>query len=172
MSIPIDQLSPYYFCVESPWGWWQVQSTDSQLQSVDYLPDGLSSEARTSPETRLEKRLDCMLSRYFKGDQVDFTPIPVDFSNLSPFSQEVLSLLRTVSYGQVQPYQWLANAMNKPGATRAVGRALGGNPCPIVVPCHRIISKSGSLGGFMRNAPVGSSLKTSLLALEGVTLPR
>lgn len=161
----------YCFSLESPWGWWQIRSTDSHLLSVDYLSDGLALEARTNPETRLEKRLHCMLSRYFRGDRVDFTAVTVDFSSSSPFTQEVLRLLRTVPYGQVQPYQWLANALNKPGATRAVGRALGSNPCPIVLPCHRIISKSGSLGGFMRNAPAGSTLKAALLSLEGVTLP-
>ena len=170
MSAYIEPLL-YCFSVESPWGWWQIQTTDRHLQSIDYLTNGLPTDARLSPETRLEKRLHCMLSRYFHGDKVDFTPVPVDFSRLSTFSQAVLCQLRTIPYGEAQSYQWLAKALNNPGATRAVGRALGGNPCPVVVPCHRIISKSGSLGGFMRNDPVGPMLKTGLLSLEGITLP-
>ena len=164
------------FQLESPWGWWTLCSTETHVVSLSYEGVNRREEAQGDlsehqPETKLEKQLDCMLARYFRGEVVDFTRIPVDYTLVSPFSAQVLSLLRTVPFGEVQHYQWLAEKLGKPKASRAVGRALGGNPWPIIVPCHRIVSKAGTLGGFMRNCPEGPGIKTGLLALEGVTFP-
>lgn len=159
--------------LESPWGWWCLTTNDTHVLSVDY--QGLDASPNLAqmpePETKLEKQLNCMLSRYFRGELVDFNRIPVDYSQVSPFSRQVLTALRTVPYGEVRHYQWLAEQLGKPGAARAVGGALGGNPWPILIPCHRIISKTGGLGGFMRAAPESTRLKTALLALEGIPLP-
>lgn len=132
---------------------------------------GPDAPARTEPDSKLEKQLHCMLSRYFRGDVVDFKRIPVDYSQVTPFQQQVLTLLRTVPYGETRSYQWIAEALEKPNATRAIGGVMGSNPWPIIVPCHRVISKTGTLGGFMRNRePQGPSIKSGLLALEGVRL--
>lgn len=157
----------YSLALPSPWGTWRLTTTETQAVALDYMPGvDAPTDIRVEPETKLEKRLACMLSRYFKGQVIEFSRIPVAMP-ASSFLAEVMTALRTVPYGEVRSYQWLAEAMGKPRATRAVGGALGRNPLPIIVPCHRIISKDGSLGGFMRGRPEGTRLKEGLLGLEG-----
>lgn len=155
--------------VHSPIGWWLLYSTETHLLSVDWAEEAPTDSFRTEPLTKLEQRLDCMLSRYFKGDPVDFSRVPVQLS-VSRFQNAVLNQLRQVTYGEVRSYQWLAVNSGNPKAVRAVGGALGRNPVPIVIPCHRIIASKGALGGFMQGHPAGSRLKSYLLKLEGVSL--
>ena len=71
--------------------------------------------------------------------------------------------MRNIPYGQVQTYGQLARAVGSPGAARAIGRACGANPLPLVVPCHRVVAANG-LGGFA----LGLDAKRALLALEGI----
>lgn len=162
-----DQTPP--LAIHSPIGWWLLSSTETHLLSVDWMEEVPATSLRTEPLTKLEQRLDCMLSRYFKGDPVDFSRIPVELS-VSRFQNAVLNQLRKVTYGEVRSYQWLAVNSGNPKAVRAVGGALGRNPVPIVIPCHRIIASNGSLGGFMQGDPAGSRLKSYLLKLEGISL--
>lgn len=166
-SVP---LSPTVqsFAVPSPVGHWSISTANDQLVSIEYL-DALPTEGlRTEPETKLEMRLDCMLSRYFKGEPIDFTRVPIAFPQNSSFLCSVMQVLLQIPYGETRHYGWIAEQLGKPGASRAVGGALGRNPIPIIVPCHRIITKDGLLGGFMRDHPSGSRLKTFLLDLEGI----
>ncbi len=84
----------------------------------------------------------------------------------SSFQKKVLLTLREIPYGQVVTYGELARRVGKPGASRAVGNALGSNPVPIFLPCHRVVAGKGKLGGFTG----GTDIKKKLLALEGVSL--
>lgn len=93
--------------------------------------------------------------------------IPVDLSRGTPFQRQVWRASRRIPYGRVCSYQWVACRVGGGQYARAVGHALGGNPVPIVVPCHRVIAADGSLGGFTG----GLRTKRRLLALEG-TLPK
>ncbi|GGN50028.1 methylated-DNA--protein-cysteine methyltransferase [Streptomyces kronopolitis] len=104
------------------------------------------------------------LSAYFDGRLRTFT-VPLDWSLSSGFSARVLRILAgDVPYGAVVGYQDLADRAGEPGAARAVGAAMGSNPLPVVVPCHRVVASDGGIGGF------GGGLETKrlLLALEGV----
>ncbi|MEU4203837.1 methylated-DNA--[protein]-cysteine S-methyltransferase [Streptomyces sp. NPDC045470] len=107
------------------------------------------------------------LTRYFDGGLHTFT-VPLDWSlssGSSGFNERVLRVLATdVAYGTVVGYQDLADRVGEPGAARAVGAAMGSNPLPVVVPCHRVVASDGGIGGF------GGGLETKrrLLALEGV----
>lgn len=159
----------YLLDLESPLGWWQLTNTVSHLLSLDWLGDSAPTNPRTQPETRLEQRIHCMLSRYFKGEPVAFDRVPVQLDG-TPFQHAILSALRQVPYGVSHSYQWLAAESGHPKAIRAVGGALGRNPLPIIIPCHRIIASGASLGGFMRGAPGGLQLKSALLQLEGIQL--
>ncbi|NEY35921.1 methylated-DNA--[protein]-cysteine S-methyltransferase [Streptomyces sp. PRKS01-65] len=101
---------------------------------------------------------------YFTGGRRDFD-LPLDWSLISGFNREVLrELARGVPYGHVVGYGDLARRVGQPGASQAVGVAMGANPLPVVVPCHRVVESGGGLGGF------GGGLETKrrLLALEGV----
>ena len=85
----------------------------------------------------------------------------------SPFQKLVLKETANIPYGHVMTYGQLAMRIGKPKAVRAVGGALGRNPFPIVVPCHRVVAANGSLGGFTG----GLDLKKHLLSIENVSLP-
>ncbi|WHM39256.1 methylated-DNA--[protein]-cysteine S-methyltransferase [Streptomyces sp. BPTC-684] len=104
------------------------------------------------------------LAAYFAGDLRAFE-LPLDWSLSSGFNRQVLRELEaTVPYGTVVGYGDLADRVGQPRAAQAVGAAMGSNPLPVVVPCHRVVESDGGLGGF------GGGLETKrrLLALEGV----
>ncbi|MBZ4014903.1 methylated-DNA--[protein]-cysteine S-methyltransferase [Streptomyces purpurogeneiscleroticus] len=104
------------------------------------------------------------LVAYFAGELRDFS-VPLDWSLSSGFNERVLrELAARVPYGTVVGYQDLADRVGEPGAARAVGAAMGSNPLPVVVPCHRVVESGGGLGGFGG----GLETKRQLLALEGV----
>ena len=107
------------------------------------------------------------LADYLAGQRAHFTA-PLDLSPLSPFARSVLRALSRIPHGQSITYSQLAKRIGKPAATRAVGGVLARNPLPIIIPCHRVISSDGSLGGF--SAPGGVTLKRRLLTLEGISL--
>ncbi|MFF4184232.1 methylated-DNA--[protein]-cysteine S-methyltransferase [Streptomyces sp. NPDC001691] len=104
------------------------------------------------------------IESYFAGGLREFT-LPLDWSLSSGFNRQVLrELAAGVPYGAVVGYGDLARRVGQPTAAQAVGAAMGSNPLPVVVPCHRVVESGGGLGGF------GGGLETKrrLLALEGV----
>jgi methylated-DNA-[protein]-cysteine S-methyltransferase len=104
------------------------------------------------------------LEAYFEGMLREFT-LPLDWSLSSGFNREVLrELAFGVPYGTVVGYGELARRVGQPGAAQAVGLAMGSNPLPVVVPCHRVVESDGGIGGFGG----GLETKRKLLALEGV----
>jgi O-6-methylguanine DNA methyltransferase len=104
------------------------------------------------------------LAEYFTGRREVFT-IPLDVRG-TPFQLKVLGALQRIPYGKLRTYGQLARSIRQPTATRAVGQAAGHNPLPILVPCHRLVGKGGSLVGFAG----GITTKARLLRLEGHTL--
>ncbi len=105
------------------------------------------------------------IKAHFKGQADGLTNIPVDLTNTSEFSSQVLTQLRRVKPGRVITYGELATKCHRPGAARAVGRIMGANPVPIIIPCHRCMGADGSLTGF--SAAGGTFLKARLLHCEG-----
>ena len=101
------------------------------------------------------------LQRYFNGEKVAFLD-GIDLSGATAFQKAVWDATRSISYGEVRSYGWLAQQIEKPRAYRAVGQSLARNPLPLIVPCHRVIAGDGSLGGFSG----GLELKQYLLDLE------
>ena len=100
---------------------------------------------------------------YFSGDLEALHGVAVDLEGRTPFSLMILTALRHVRGGGLTSYGRLAAAAGRPLAARAVGRAVGANPVPVVVPCHRVVGGDGSLGGFSGGVPA----KRWLLAHEG-----
>jgi len=101
------------------------------------------------------------LDEYFAGRRRRFE-VEVDLSPLTPFQRRVLTATARVAYGEVTTYRDVARKAGNEQASRAAGGALGANPIPIVVPCHRIVATDGSLGGYAG----GLAAKRRLLALE------
>jgi len=107
------------------------------------------------------------IKRYFDGHEVTFDAQPA-LEDCPPFFARVYDACRRVGYGQVVTYGELARMAGRPGAARAVGAAMAGNPVPLIVPCHRVVAANGRLGGF--SAAGGTALKRRLLGLERVIL--
>ncbi|HZK18334.1 MAG TPA: MGMT family protein [Clostridia bacterium] len=107
-------------------------------------------------------RLHSLLAAYFLGGKIKFD-IEVDFSGYTLFTRKVLQLTAGIPYGEVCTYGDVARMMGNKKGARAVGRALGANRTPLVIPCHRVIRSDGSLGGFSS----GLEWKARLLRLEG-----
>jgi methylated-DNA-[protein]-cysteine S-methyltransferase len=107
------------------------------------------------------------LGSYFSGGVLVF-PFSLDFSGATAFQKAVWNAIKKIPYGQVRTYQWVSKRIKHPHSMRAVGNALGRNPFPPVIPCHRVIRGDGLLGGF--SAPQGLRLKVALLELEGIKL--
>ncbi len=100
---------------------------------------------------------------YFWGRRIAFDAA-IDLSDLPPFRAEVLEACRAIPHGATASYGDLARAVGRPGAARAVGSAMGSNPLPLIIPCHRVIRSDGSFGGF--SSPRGIQQKKQMLALE------
>lgn len=107
------------------------------------------------------------LQRYCAGEEVDFSAVAVDLSALSDFQRNLYQSLRGIGWGHTTTYGDLARALGCPDA-RDVGQAMGRNPVPVIIPCHRVLAAGGKMGGF--SAPGGTATKEKLLALEGVRL--
>lgn len=102
------------------------------------------------------------LEQYFEGTRERFET-PIDRRLIGPFAWDVLKATRRVGFGHLATYGQIATRIDRPKAARAVGRALGSNPIPIVIPCHRIVGAGGTLTGYAGGLP----RKEALLRLEG-----
>jgi methylated-DNA-[protein]-cysteine S-methyltransferase len=99
------------------------------------------------------------------GGADDLADVVLDLDGVSTFERDVYALARAIPPGETSTYGQVAAQLGDPGAARAVGGALGRNPCPIVVPCHRVVAAGGRMGGF--SAPGGADTKRRMLIIEG-----
>ena len=104
--------------------------------------------------------------RYCGGEAVEFSDVAVDFDGVDAFRRVIYDAARQLKFGETATYGELAVRSGHPGLARETGQALGANPTPLIIPCHRILAAGGKIGGF--SAPGGSATKHKMLALEGV----
>jgi O-6-methylguanine DNA methyltransferase len=119
---------------------------------------GLAGDRRHAERARRE------LHEYLAGERTFFS-VPVDLSGVPAFQAKVLAAAARIPFGEVVSYATLAERVGHPRAARAVGNALGANPVPVIVPCHRIVRGDGTWGHYV----FGGALKTALLRLERAT---
>jgi O-6-methylguanine DNA methyltransferase len=157
---------------ETPWGWMGLSETQKGIDTV-VLPktsrQHVLSELQAASAELLEGRTSSRLQEaqaqligYLGGRRRSFD-LPLDLSRGTDFQQKVWRTLRRISYGRLRSYQWVAFRVGGRQYARAVGNAVGANPLPIVIPCHRIVAQDASLGGFSGGLPT----KRKLLTLEG-----
>ena len=122
-------------------------------------------EAAPTPDVqRVIERIQALLS----GGRDDLEDIELDLSAIPPFNRRVYELARAIHPGSTRSYGELANQLGEPHAARAVGQALGENPFPIIVPCHRVLAAGSKAGGY--SAPGGTRTKLRLLEIERAPL--
>ena len=103
------------------------------------------------------------------GEPADLSPIPLELDRVGGFERRIYAIARAIPPGQTVTYGEIAARAGEPQAAQAVGRAMGKNPWPIVVPCHRVLGAGGKLGGF--SAPGGTRTKLRILEIEGALKP-
>lgn len=123
--------------------------------------------AETAPPPKVRDAIKAILA-LLNGEKRTLQEIDLDDAGVPDFHKRVYDLARAIPPGETLTYGQVAEKLNSPGAARAVGAALGANPWPIVVPCHRILGAGGKTGGF--SAPGGTTTKMSMLNIEGAKL--
>ncbi|MFH5811447.1 methylated-DNA--[protein]-cysteine S-methyltransferase [Companilactobacillus sp. FL22-1] len=142
-----------------------IAATEEGLAFVGSQDQDVSELSRFYPdaelvETKLNKLYFDQIKEYLSGQRKQFT-LPLDISG-TEFQKNVWQALQEIPYGQTTTYTQLAQKIGHDKASRAVGTAVGKNPLLMVIPCHRVITKTGQLGGYRG----GMSMKKSLLELE------
>ena len=123
---------------------------------------------RTMPSTQMASLIS-EIKRYFDGEKVDFSAVPVDMGSQDPFFARVYAEVRKLGWGETTTYGAVAKVLGaEPQAARDVGQAMASNPIALIVPCHRVLAAGGKRGGF--SAPGGSNSKARMLELEGVSV--
>jgi len=163
-----------YATVDSPMGELLLAATPTGLARVAYPVNGhdavladlarrLSPRVLEAPARLEQARRE--LDEYFEGWRQEFE-LPLDLSLTRGFSRRVLDATAAIGFGEQLNYRDVARAAGSERAVRAAGNALGANPVPVVVPCHRVLRSGGGLGGYTG----GLENKRFLLGLEGVTI--
>jgi methylated-DNA-[protein]-cysteine S-methyltransferase len=158
-----------YVTFNTDMGWVGILASTRGLLGTT-LPQRSAEEARQLLGDRINyatwspQRFEDLTSRlksYFGGHQVAF-PDELDLCGATPFQRRVWEITRLIPYGKTTSYLWVAEQMKHPQAVRAVGQALGRNPLPVIIPCHRVVNSDGRLGGYSG----GVEIKKQLLSLE------
>ncbi len=160
----------------TPFGWAGVVATGRGIVRI-VLPrkSGLSVErdiagagcedesagAVPAAAERLAARAAAQIGSALSGAPVRFD-LPLDLGYHTAFQQAVWRAAAKIPAGETRSYAWLAKKIGRPKAARAVGQALGANPVPVIIPCHRVVNSAGTLGGFSGGLP----MKRRLLAIE------
>jgi methylated-DNA-[protein]-cysteine S-methyltransferase len=116
-----------------------------------------------SPPPEITAAIDAMTA-LLAGQRTDLDLVGLDLTGVPPFAASVYAVARAIPPGATLTYGSIADRIGAPGAAREVGEALGRNPFPLIVPCHRVIAAGGKLGGFSANG--GAATKRRLLAIE------
>jgi methylated-DNA-[protein]-cysteine S-methyltransferase len=167
-----DGMSRSALIFLTPWGWMGISETKKGIDVI-VLPKpsraaielALRSSRHKPIDYRTSERLQAartQLSEYLSRTRQCFD-FPLDLSQGTSFQRLVWRMLQRVPYGKLRSYRWIAARVGGRQYARAVGNAVGANPVPIVIPCHRIVAHDGALGGFSG----GLSVKRKLLTLEG-----
>jgi O-6-methylguanine DNA methyltransferase len=138
-----------------------IQATSD---GVSLIRTGKLARPETAAGRRLADLARQQIAEYLAGRRGFFT-VPVDLSATPAFQRRVLEAARLIPFGEARPYAWIAERIGHPHAVRAVGTALGKNPVPIIVPCHRVWRTDGGLGGYL----FGGDVKRRLAELERTT---
>jgi methylated-DNA-[protein]-cysteine S-methyltransferase len=137
------------------------EATDDETRAR--LTRHLDAPLEAEPPADVRMIIDSVVA-LTEGKDVDLSQVPLDMTGLSPYRQRLYDAIRAIPPGHTRTYGEIATDLGEPGTAQAVGRAMGQNPWPIIVPCHRVVAAGGKTGGF--SAYGGVSTKLRLLAIE------
>jgi O-6-methylguanine DNA methyltransferase len=157
-------IGPVYF-VANDKGVVSVDFGVTETQFLATVKNHFGVYPTRAPEKLQNYKL--QITNYLNGTRTTLN-IPYDIHTLTPFQQQVLMAALQIPRGQVYTYADIARKIGNPKAVRAVGQALGRNPIPIIIPCHRVIAANGKLGGYSGGG--GLATKRKLLVLEGALI--
>lgn len=152
-------------------GWTDVGVARVQLPGLDRaaLLARINRDGAVAGEpTRAIEAVINRIEDYADGAAVDFSTVALDLSGVPGFHRKAYAALLACGWGQTTSYGALAKALGDVTLSRAVGQAMGANPIPLIIPCHRVLASTGKPGGF--SAPGGALSKLRMLALEGVSV--
>ena len=147
--------------IDSPLGLITLRAVDGVLTSVEI---GVSQNENSEELQPVLTRAASQLAEYFQGVRTSFD-LPLSVGG-TDFQDEIWQTLLEIPYGVTLSYEQLGEAAGHPGKARAVGGAVGKNPIPIIIPCHRVVGSNGALTGYSGGS--GVPTKVALLQLEGV----
>jgi methylated-DNA-[protein]-cysteine S-methyltransferase len=110
-----------------------------------------------------------MIRRYAEGERIDFTGVPLDLDGIPEFNRQAYAELLKIGYGETTTYGAIARTLGDVALSRAVGQAMGANPIPLIIPCHRVLGAGDKAVGF--SSPGGVGAKMRMLALEHAASP-
>jgi methylated-DNA-[protein]-cysteine S-methyltransferase len=128
-----------------------------------HFPDAVEARPSAKLQTAIQQ-----ITALLSGEPQDLADVPLDMERIEPFRQEVYAIARKIPPGETLTYGAIAEKLGDKLLARDVGEAMGKNPFPIVVPCHRVVAANGKLGGF--SAPGGANTKLKMLAIEGAAV--
>jgi methylated-DNA-[protein]-cysteine S-methyltransferase len=144
----------------------QVQLPEASAAATEARLARRSGGARTDDLPSPVANCAARMRAYFEGAETSFTDVALDLSGISAFNAKIYTALRSIGWGEATSYGALAAAIGEPGAARAIGAAMGANPWPLIVPCHRVLAANGKIGGF--SAHGGRATKRRMLQLERI----
>jgi methylated-DNA-[protein]-cysteine S-methyltransferase len=136
----------------------------SEVEARERMLQRFPAAAETTAPPEVRDAIDGIVA-LLQGEPSDLSAIALDMEGVAPFHRRVYEVARTIPPGKTLAYGEVAARLGAARAARAVGQALGHNPFPIVVPCHRVVAASGKIGGF--SAHGGTATKRRMLAIEG-----
>lgn len=149
----------------SPLGLCSVAWDDRLLHGFELPEPRAKKEKGSASLPAWVEHLIARVQKHLGGHLQDFADLPYDFSRVTPFQKQVYLAALAVPAGEIRTYGWLAVQTGRTSAaSRAIGRALGANPWPLLVPCHRFVGANGKLTGY--SAAGGLETKRRLLRLE------
>lgn len=171
----MNDVSESYAIFETPIGSCGIAWGERGIVALQ-LPEATEHETRTrllrgranareeQPPRHVRQAIDA-ITALLRGEHSDLSAIALDMRGVPDFHRRVFEIARAIPAGETRTYGSIAIQLGEPGAARAVGQALGRNPFPIVVPCHRVLAAGGKLGGFSGGG--GNVTKLKMLGIEG-----
>ena len=161
LFICYNQRMEYYYRTQTPFGKMVLSEKDGALAELSFDEGKYRGEQKETPLLRAAAQ---QLSGYFSGQRIDFD-LPLNPIG-TEFQKAVWDALLNIPFGETKSYAQVAAEVGNDKAARAVGGAVGKNPIPIIIPCHRVLAANNKIGGFS----LGLDMKRKLLGIEGISV--